>query len=154
MIVRPYQPEDADALAQIFYDAVRIGAAPYYAIAQLQAWAPQRPSAAVWAARLTGLTCFVACDPQPLGFMALRADGYLDLAFVAPAQQRRGAASLLHQAVLTHAQGLGLSQLTTESSLAAHGFFAGQGWQTLARQSVQCHGQAIDNFRMQLEIHR
>ena len=39
--------------------------------------------AEVWAARLTGLTCFVAGDPQPLGFMALRADGYLDLAFVA-----------------------------------------------------------------------
>lgn len=136
MIVRAYQPEDADALAQIFYDAVRIGAAPYYATAQLQAWAPQRPSAAVWTARLTGLICFVACDPQPVGFMALRADGYLDLAFVAPAQQRRGVASLLHQAVLTHAQG----------------FFAGKGWQTLARQSVQRHGQAIENFRMQREI--
>ncbi|WP_333868478.1 GNAT family N-acetyltransferase [Cypionkella sp.] len=152
MIVRAYQPEDADALAQIFYDAVRIGAAPYYATAQLQAWAPQRPSAAVWTARLTGLICFVACDPQPVGFMALRADGYLDLAFVAPAQQRRGVASLLHQAVLTHAQGLGLRLLTTESSLAAQGFFAGKGWQTLARQSVQRHGQAIENFRMQREI--
>ena len=152
MIVKRYQPADADALAQIFYDAVRIGAAPYYAPAQLQAWAPQRPSAEVWAARLTGLTCFVAGDPQPLGFMALRADGYLDLAFVAPAHQRRGVASLLHQAVLAQAQGLALPLLTTESSLAAQAFFLGKGWQMLARQSVKRQGQEIVNFRMEREI--
>ena len=37
MELRPYRPQDADALAQIYFDAVRIGAAPKYSAAALAA---------------------------------------------------------------------------------------------------------------------
>lgn len=149
MIIRAYQPEDADALAQIFYDAVHIGAASYYTQAQRAAWAPLRPSARVWAARLQGLTTFVAAAPHPAGFMSLRNDGYLDLAFVAPDQQGRGAGSALHAAVLTQARAMDLLMLSVEASLAAHRFFLRRGWQELARQTIERHGQQIENFKMQ-----
>ncbi|MGV8953407.1 MAG: GNAT family N-acetyltransferase [Cypionkella sp.] len=149
MILRAYRPVDADALAQIFYDAVHIGAAPFYSADQLAAWAPLRPSAKTWAARLRGLTTWVALAPQPVGFMSLRADGYLDLAFVAPDQQGRGAATALHTAVLAHARTQNMQQLHVEASLAAHGFFLRRGWQDLGRQTIERHGQQIDNFRMQ-----
>jgi putative acetyltransferase len=149
MIIRPYQPEDASALAQIFYDAVHIGTAPYYSEAQRAAWAPLRPSAEVWAARLQGLTTFVALAPQPAGFMSLRSDGYLDLAFVAPDQQGRGTGSALHDAILRHARSLNLQSLSVEASLAAHSFFLHHGWQELTRQTIHRHGEQIENFRMQ-----
>lgn len=149
MIIRAYRPEDAAALAQIFYDAVHIGTASYYTAAQRAAWAPICPTAEVWRARLQGLTTFVAADPAPAGFMALRPDGYLDLAFVAPDQQGRGIGSALHDAVLAHARSLTLHSLTVEASLAAHRFFLHHGWQELARQTIPRHGEQIENFRMQ-----
>jgi putative acetyltransferase len=149
VIIRPYQPEDAAALAQIFYDAVHYGTASHYTPAQRRAWAPLCPTAEVWAARLQGLTTFVAASPDPAGFMSLRADGYLDLAFVAPDQQGRGAGSALHAAILAHARSLTLDSLTVEASLAAHAFFLRHGWQELARQTISRHGEAIENFRMQ-----
>lgn len=149
MIIRPYQPEDASALAQIFYDAVHLGTASHYTAAQRRAWAPLRPSAEVWTARLQGLTTFVAATPEPAGFMSLRNDGYLDLAFVAPDQHGRGAGSALHAAILAHARALNLPSLTVEASLAAHRFFLHHGWQDLARQSIARHGEQIENFRMQ-----
>jgi putative acetyltransferase len=135
LLIRPYQPGDADALAQIFFDAVRIGAAPKYPAAELAAWAPIRPSAEVWAARLAPLTTFVAEAHQPIGFMSLGANGYLDLAFVAP--------------VLVYAQSQALPLLTTEASRMARPFFLRMGWQDLARQTVERGGQRIENFKMQ-----
>ncbi len=146
--MRACEAQDADALAQIFYDAVRIGAAPFYTPEQLAAWAPLRPSGHVWAARLKGLTTFVGLAPQVAGFMSLRADGYLDLAFVTPDQQGRGLGQALHHAVLTHARAAGLTQLTVEASLAAHRFFSRLGWQEISRQTIHRHGQDIDNFKM------
>ncbi len=149
MIIRAYQPEDADALAQIFFDAVRIGAAAHYSTDQLAAWAPLRPSAQVWSARLEGLTTWVAVTDRPLGFMSMRGDGYLDLAFVAPEQRGRGLGHALHAAVLAEARTRALPRLTVEASLAAHSFFVRLGWQEIARQTLERHGQQIENFRMQ-----
>ncbi len=150
MLIRRYQPGDADALAQIFFDAVRIGAAPKYPPAELAAWAPIRPSAEVWAARLAPLTTFVAEASQPIGFMSLGPQGYLDLAFVAPDQRGQGVADALHAAILAYAQSQSLPRLTTEASRMARPFFLRMGWQELARQSVERGGQQIENFKMQL----
>jgi putative acetyltransferase len=150
MIIRAYRPDDADALAQIFYDAVRIGAASHYTSAQLAAWAPDRPPAEAWAARLAPLTSFVAVNPAPLGFMSLRSDGYLDLAFVAPDQRGKGVAQALYAAVLAHAQSLHLPRLATAASHLARPFFRRLGWQETAAQVVERHGQQIENFRVQI----
>jgi putative acetyltransferase len=149
LLIRPYRPGDADALAQIFFDAVRIGAAPKYPAAELAAWAPIRPSAEVWAARLAPLTTFVAEAHQPIGFMSLGPNGYLDLAFVAPEQRGQGVADALHAAVLAYAQSQALPLLTTEASRMARPFFLRMGWQDLARQTVERGGQRIENFKMQ-----
>jgi putative acetyltransferase len=154
MIIRPYQPGDADALAQIFFDAVRIGAAPKYTEAELRAWAPVRPAAKVWAARLEGLTTFVAEADAVLGFMSLRNDGYLDLAFVAPDQRGKGVAAGLHAAVLDHARSLGVAQMTTEASRMARPFFLRMGWQEITAQTILRHGQSIENFRMRRDTAR
>ncbi len=152
MIIRPYHVEDADALAQIFFDAVRIGAASKYTEAQLAAWAPTRPPADVWAERLSQLITFVAANPTPLGFMSLRSDGYLDLAFVTPDQRGKGVAQLIYAALLTHAQNLNLLRLTTEASHLARPFFLRLGWQEIAAQVVERRGQRLENFKMQLSL--
>ena len=149
MQIRRYQPADAGALAQIFFDAVRLGAAPKYTAAELAAWAPERPSAAAWAQRLDGLTTVVAESPSGLlGFMSLRSDGYLDLAFVRPDCRGTGVAAALHSEILTEACARHLHRLTTEASRMARPFFLRMGWHLIAAQTVQRNGQSIENFRM------
>ncbi|NUB43903.1 GNAT family N-acetyltransferase [Fertoebacter nigrum] len=149
MRLRPYVAEDAGALAGIFFDAVRIGAAPKYSAAELAAWAPERPTATAWAKRLAGLWTVVAeAEGRPLGFMSLAANGYLDLAFVAPDQRGRGVADALWLAVQAEARARGLHRLTTEASRMARPFFLRHGWQVEAAQQVQRHGVMLENFRM------
>lgn len=154
MELRPYRPQDADALAQIYFDAVRIGAAPKYSAAALAAWAPERPKAAVWAARLQGLITQVASDRTPIGFMSLCPTGRLDLAYVAPEWRGKGVADALHDAILVQARALKLPALTTEASLMARPFFLRMGWQMVAAQTAVRNGVSLENFRMSFALTR
>lgn len=149
MHLRPYDPQDAGALAGIFFDAVRIGAAPKYPAEALQAWAPVRPAAEVWDERLADLWTVVAEEGGiPCGFMSLAADGLLDLAFVAPAWRGRGLADALLAAVLDEARARPMPGLHTEASRMARPFFLRHGWTLDAAQEVERNGVLIENFRM------
>ena len=148
--LRPYTPADAGGLARIFHDAIRIGAAAHYTEAERRAWAPVCPSADAWRARLIGLWTLVAHGPDgPSGFMSLRPDGYLDLAFVAPDRAGQGVGSALLHATETHARATAIPRLTTQASLAARGFFLRHGWLETAPQTVERGGVKLRNFRME-----
>lgn len=153
MQLRPYRAQDAGALAGVFFDAVRIGAAPRYPVEVLRAWAPERPSAEAWGKRLAELWTVVAeADGAPCGFMSLREDGLLDLAFVAPGWRGRGVADALLAAVLAEARSRALPGLHTEASRMARPFFLRHGWTLDAAQEVERGGVRIENFRMSLRF--
>lgn len=148
-MIRRFAPADAGPLADLFFDAVRIGAAPKYPAEVLAAWAPERPTAEGFGQRLAGLETFVATDEHgAAGFFSVRGDGYLDLAFVRPDCRGTGVADALHAAVLSWAKGQGLGQLHVEASRMARPFFLRMGWQMVAAQHVERLGQQIENFRM------
>lgn len=147
MIIRTATAADHQALAQIFFDAVRIGAAPKYTPAELQAWAPEPPSGAEWSDRLAGLAVWLAeSGARPLGFFALGVDGYLDLAFVAPDQRGKGVADALHADMLRQPLP---ALLTTRASRMAHPFFLRMGWQETGRILTHRHGETLEGFAMQ-----
>jgi len=151
--LRVYSPADTAALARIFFDAVQIGTAGHYTAAERTAWAGDTPETGAWAARLDGLRTLVAHGPEgPIGFMSLRHDGHLDLAFVAPRSTGQGVGVALLSATETHAKSTGLKRLTTDASLAAHGFFLRHGWREIAAQTVERHGVKLRNFRMEKAI--
>lgn len=146
---------DADAapLAKIFHRAVQIGAAGAYTAEQRNAWSPEPPKADVWLQRLQGLTTLVAeQDGVIAGFMSLRDDGYLDLAFVDPKFARQGIGQALLEAVADEAQKLGLTRMRTEASLVARAFFERSGWVVLQEQKVERRGVELTNFRMEVAI--
>lgn len=148
-MIRRSVPADAGPLAVLFFDAVRIGAAPKYPAEVLAAWAPERPTAEDFAQRLAGLETFVATDDRgAAGFFSVRGDGYLDLAFVRPDCRGTGVADALHAAVLDWARTQALPRLDVEASRMARPFFLRMGWQMIAAQHVERHGQQIENFRM------
>lgn len=150
MWVRDARAEDVGALAEIFWRAVREGAAPCYSDAERAAWAPERPDAAAWARRLDGLQTVVAEEGCPRGFMSLRADdGYLDLAFVDPEWRGRGVADRLYAVLEGRARARRLPRLTTHASRMACGFFLRHGWLVMSAQTVQRGAVPLARFEME-----
>ncbi|MDG1802986.1 MAG: GNAT family N-acetyltransferase [Paracoccaceae bacterium] len=115
-MIRQYVPQDAGALALIYYRGVHEGAAGAYSAAQRAAWAPEVPSAEAWHARLSALTTFVADDAGPVGFMSMDGD-YLDFSYVLPERRGDGTAAALYDACLAWAQDQRFARLTFASAM-------------------------------------
>ncbi|WP_453961487.1 GNAT family N-acetyltransferase [Amorphus suaedae] len=147
--IRPLDPGDADHLARIFFCAVHEGTRDHYSFAQRMAWAGPTVDLDAWRHRVGGLTGFVAeRDGEPIGFMTIDAEGYVDLAFVLPSAAGSGVGWRLHEAVEAKARALGAQEMTTQASKAARPFFERQGWSLIAEQSVERRGVRLTNYRM------
>lgn len=153
IVVRRFREEDALATAALFHASVHGLANAHYSQAERDAWAPQIPETAVWMQRLQGQSVFVAeRDGVIVGFMTLRPDGYLDLAFVSPDASRKGVASKLYEAIEAEAMALGLTRLHAQASHLARPFFERQGWTVLKEQSAERNGVALTNFAMERRL--
>lgn len=151
--IRRFREEDAPATATLFHASVHGLTKDHYDQAQREAWAPHVPETATWLKRLRSQSAFVAEQGgRIVGFMTLRPDGYLDLAFVAPGASRQGVASRLYDAINAEAKELGLTRLHAEASHLARPFFERQGWAVVKKQTVQRHGAALTNFVMEKHL--
>ncbi|MCU4653828.1 GNAT family N-acetyltransferase [Roseibacterium sp. SDUM158016] len=151
LVIRPYRPEDADALAGVFHRAVRRGTAPHYSLPQRLAWSPRVQPGAAWHARLSEIDTVVAeLGGVPVGFLALDlSDGFLDFAYVDPTVRGKGVAAALYAVLEGRARANGLSRLTTEASRVAEPFFAARGWRVVERQKVRRNGIRLPNAAME-----
>lgn len=151
MWVRDARPEDAPALAQIYWRAIREGATSYSA-AQRAAWAPERPSGPEWAARLRNLDVVAADDGDVLGFMGADETGYVDLAFVLPEFRGKGVADHLYAVLEGRARARGTARMTTFASRMARPFFERHGWEILRPDPVERHGVVLDRDAMAKQL--
>jgi putative acetyltransferase len=151
--IRPYRQEDAAATAILFHETVRDAAGVGYDEAQRAAWAPRIPEAVRWHTRLSEAMTLVAEDATGIvGFMSLRNDGYLDLAFVRGDRIGTGIAKALYDVLLQDAVMSGLNKLTTDASIKARRFFERQGWRLVREQHPVRRGIALTNYRMTLDL--
>lgn len=153
LIVRDFRPEDAAAVAQVFFDAVHLGTGGLYTPAQKTAWAGDAPRPDSWRARLRGVTCKLAVqEGKVVGFMSLDETGLIDVAFTAPRVAGTGVGWRLYGVIETRARQQGLCGLRTEASLSARPFFTRQGWKVDAEQGVHRGGETLTNFRMSKQL--
>ena len=104
MQVRWARADDVPELGMVFFAAVREGPS-LYSEAEREAWMPEPPKAAAWAARLAANeVAVVEAEGRTVGFMTLDAAGYIDLAFALPAYQRRGVFRTLYAAIEARAK--------------------------------------------------
>lgn len=151
MIVRDACAGDMARLGEIFFRAVRIGAAGAYSEAQRAAWAGAQPYAEGWSTRLDGLLTLVAdAGEGPLGFMSVReSDGYLDLAFVQPELRGQGVAAAIYAVLENRMRAGKVARLHTHASHMAKPFFERQGWVTIRPNRAQMGDQTLDNWIME-----
>tara|TARA_R110000744_G_scaffold273278_6_gene386454 strand:+ start:36565 stop:37068 length:504 start_codon:yes stop_codon:yes gene_type:complete len=149
IIVRRGERSDIAALTRVFYRAVREGAGPEYSTEQRAAWAPAPPEVEAWDKRLTPQAVFVAeLDGAVIGFMSLRSDGYIDLAFVDPEHIGHGVAQTLYAQLELHAREQGMERLFSDASARARILFERQGWTVEAAQRPVIRGVEMHNYRM------
>jgi putative acetyltransferase len=148
--LRPYRPDDAPVLLELFRDTIRRVNAPDYDPDQIRAWASDDIDPARWADRFGGRFVTVADrDGRPAGFAELEPDGHVDRFYVAADCQRRGTGRVMMAALVAEARRLGLGRMFTEASITAKPFFESQGFAVLAPQVVTCRGQEFVNYRME-----
>lgn len=150
VLLRPYRPEDAPALLDLFRDTIRRVNCRDYSPEQIAAWASDDIDPLRWAERFTGRFVPVAeAVGQPIGFAELEANGHIDRVYVSADHQGQGIGRQLLEAVLAEARRLGLARLFTEASITARPFFERQGFVVVAPQIVTCRGVEFLNYRME-----
>lgn len=151
--VRRYRHSDAGACAEVFYQAVQVGAAGKYSQVQRDAWCAAVPDAEVWHNRLHGLTTFVADRPEGVsGFMSVTDKGYLDLAFVVPAMMGRGVAAALYRKTEGYLRTKAVKLMTAEASHLAKSFLIGQGWVVDRKNYVEKDNVTLENWIMHKDL--
>lgn len=134
--IRRFQSDDAVGCWDVFFAAVRIGAAGHYTAQELFDWAPSDQMLDGWGPWLDKHVTYVGLsdssverpDTTVTGFFMLERDGYLNMAFVLPDFRRSGLAQQLYGAILTEAQAMRLPCLTVWASRLSMPFFRRLGW--------------------------
>lgn len=148
--LRPYHPDDAHHLLQLFQQTVRNVNNADYSPEQLEAWAPENLDPQPWIDRFEGHIAWVATEGTlAVGFSDMTTEGYIDRLFVSHQHQRQGIARALLTQLIDQALQLQLPKLTTEASLTARPFFEAMGFEVVCQQTVHCRGMDFVNFQMQ-----
>lgn len=142
------QPADFDALGSVMFDAVRNGESPY-TDKQRQAWTPAPRSGSEWHTRLAQQAIYAAFRQQSIdGFMSLRPDGYVDLAYIRPAARGAGLFRRLYCEIENEALRLKLRRLFTHASLMAEPAFSTVGFTVVRKEFVDLNGERFERFEM------
>ena len=145
----PYQPGEAAALAELFYQTVHAVCTGDYTPAQLDAWADGKVDVAAWDKYFLRHDTLVArMNGEIVGFADLDG-GYLDRLYVHKDHQRQGVATALVQALEGLAVSRGERYMTTHASITARPFFEKQGYRVIKEQQVERKGLLLTNFVME-----
>ncbi len=145
MIITRGRRADAPYLADVMFQAIRLGATKY-TVSERSAWAPRRAPSRRFARRLAKHAVWVARGSKgPVGFMTVDAFGYIDLAYILPAARGKG----LFRRLLAHVAMEAEGPLSTHASLHAQGAFARLGFDVVHHEEVLRHGQRLKRAFMQ-----
>jgi putative acetyltransferase len=157
MQLRPYRPEDAVALAELFQRAVREIGARDYSPAQIDAWAGgavERRAESLHARLGDGRLVLVAVDEggAARAFGDLEPDGHIDFLYADPGVAGKGIAAALYDALEAKARQRGIARLYSEASEAARRFFLKKGFRVLHRRDFEVAGVPIHNYLVEKQL--
>lgn len=150
MIIRPFEPSDADALATLFHASVHEAGRRYYSDTQVKAWSPSRPEPERYLRRSKGRTFLVAIDDagQPIGYGDLEPNGHIDHLYCRPDRVGTGVGSAIYAALEDAARNAAVAVLYVEASEGVRPLFERRGFKVVVRNDFVLNGIAIHNYRM------
>jgi putative acetyltransferase len=151
-VLRSARQTDFDALGVLMFQAIRLGQSPY-SDAQRAAWLSAPYCGLDWHAKLTAQHVMLAeCREAIAGFMSLRPDGYLDLAFILPQARGGGLFRGLYNQIESHARDAGLPRVWTHASLMAQPAFAAVGFDLVQHEAVTRAGEQLPRAEMEKRL--
>src|ERR1700742_4477089 len=151
--LRPYLPEDAPMLADIFRASVEELTEDDYTPPQQEAWASVADDLEEIAARLgKHLTLVATMNGSPVGFISLDAPTEIGLFYVYPAVAGHGAGRMLYDAIEKLSSARGTPHLTVDASDTARDFFAHRGFTAEQRNSVSVGNEWLSNTTMKKKL--
>jgi len=140
---------DFGALGKVFRACVREGAGPYTE-AQRTAWSPAPRAGKARSAHPGAQSVWLAeTESRPLGFLALAAEGYIDLAYILAEAQGQGLFRRPCGALENEAFRLGIHHLWTDASLHAKGPFEASSFTATRAGMAVRSGERLKRFRME-----
>ncbi len=149
--IREYHPDDAEALARIFYDTFHKINIRDYTREQVEAVAPKdRLAPGPWARKFAQTEPLVAVvDGQIVGFAEFEPDGHIDCFYCHHEWIRRGVGTALMHVIHDKAHKLGIQRIFARVSITAKPFFEKHGFSTLNEVTVIRNGIEILSFNME-----
>ncbi len=155
--LRPFLPDDAPLLREIFRDSIEELTADDYTAAQQEAWASVADNASEFGKKLAGqLTLVATLEGSPVGFASLEGKDKIDMLYVHPAAAGQGVGATLVDALEKLAGGRGVVKLVVDASDSARGFFEKRGYTAQQRNTVSVGDEWLANttFHKQLAAKR
>jgi putative acetyltransferase len=153
LALRPYLPQDAPMLAEIFRASIEELTQDDYNPAQQEAWASLADDLEDFAARLgKHLTLIATMEGAPIGFISLDGPTEIGLFYVHPAAAGQGVGKMLYDAVEKLSASRAVPQLSVEASDTAREFFVRRGFTAEQRNSVSVGNEWLSNTTMKKKL--
>lgn len=153
LALRPFLPDDAPLLAEIFRAAVTELTSDDYSEAQREAWASAAGDVAEFGKDLAGqLTLIATMEGSPIGFASLEGKDKIGMLYVHPAVAGQGVGAMLVDALEKLAGGRGVAKLKVDASDSARGFFEKRGYVAQQRNTVTVAGEWLANTTLQKQL--
>jgi putative acetyltransferase len=154
IIIRPYIEEDAQALADIYYNTIHKINKQDYTAEQIHAWAPSASLKKTgWVNKWKKIKPLVAqIGTVIVGFVEFEPNGHVDCFYVHHQYQSQGVGSAIMRAVIQHAIQQKNPRIYAEVSITAKAFFESFGFKVVKKQTVTIRGSNLINFLMELKI--
>ncbi|MGB7439974.1 MAG: GNAT family N-acetyltransferase [Coleofasciculaceae cyanobacterium] len=153
MLLRKYQPSDAESLVTVFRDAVvKIGSTAYDA-RQTAVWASFPEDIEEFRQLLSlGLTVVAVQDSRLVAFGQLNPPDHIAYLYTASDAARLGCATEIYKRLEARAIEQGSQSLDTEASRISKYFFLKMGFQIVEREIVTRKGVQFERFKMEKVI--
>jgi putative acetyltransferase len=151
--LRPFLPEDAPLLSEIFRASVEGLTEDDYTPAQQDAWMGEADDLESLAERLgKHLTLIATMDSTPIGFISLDTPTEIGLFYVHPDVAGQGAGRMLYDAIEKISAARATPHLSVDASDTARDFFTHRGFTAEQRNSVSVGNEWLSNTTMRKKL--
>ncbi|KAF3361798.1 putative N-acetyltransferase YafP [Chlamydiales bacterium STE3] len=151
ILIRKYIVEDAQDLANIYYNTIHLVNVRDYNQQQINVWAPETSKeTARWLKKFERTSPFVALiNHKVVGFAEFEPSGHIDCFYCHHEWIGYGVGSALMEAIYASAAQQGIKSIFAEVSITAKPFFDRCRFTTVTQQTIERKGIFLTNYKME-----
>jgi putative acetyltransferase len=149
IIIRRAVPQDADQIAELYFNTVTNINKKDYTPKQIEIWAATSLNVDNWKRKVDEQFFFIAeIENEIAGFASVTNDGYIDFMYVHKDHQRKGVASALINKLEEIIQNLNIQEAWAHVSITARPFFRKKGFKVTELYTKSVMGVEFDDAIM------